>query len=459
MKSAVILAAGEGKRAWPYCGIRQKVTVPVLNVPAVRRLALDLIALGVEDIVAVVGCLAGQVRHALGGLPEVRFAEQPRLDGPVGAALTGLNEVSSDTALLCCGDAVTSRETMKRVIDTFEDRGAAALMLLAERPRGLTASWTSVETGTDGLVQGVCARGGPEHARFAGVAAVKAATLKGCLARDPGIMRNVGVGAMPPLEGDLAFSFDLMREDGVEVHTLICGDFFVDVDKPWHIVDANYKAARHLIASLDGTVIEEGAFIEDGADIPADAKLWLGPGARIGKGCHLGGSLVLGAGACVTTGAIAGHGAVAGPRTRIEKHGQVGSGSVLGADNVVSHCAEFDGVTFDVVYLYHNCCLAALVGTHVDIGASTVCGTWRFDDGVRTQVIEGHEEKPECYGAYTFIGDYCRTGVNATFTPGVKVGYYSCVGPGAIVYDDVPERTILTVKQEHVQKPWGPEKY
>lgn len=459
MKSAVVLTAGEGLRAWPYCGVRQKCTVPIVNVPMVRRLVLDLIALGVEDVVAVVGHRAEAVRACLGDLPQVRFAGQHDRKGSVAAALTGLSEIHADTVLVCYGDIVTTRETLRGVVEAFEKRNVEAALLVAERPHGLTASWTTVDVAADGLVRGVWDRGGTDHPRFAGVAAAKTETLTRYLLRDPGIMENVHVGSMPSLEGDLAYAFDVMRQDGIEVHSVGVKDFFVDVDKPWHILEANRKAARHALDALDTTVISEGATIDDGANIAANAQLWLGPGAHIGKGCHIGGPVILGAGARVTHGAILEGHVVVGPHTRCEEYGKVGRGSVLGPHGVVGHCAEFDGVTFDMVYLYHYSCVTALIGTHVDIGAATVCGTWRFDNRVKTQRVQGHEETPECFGSHTYLGDYCRTGVSAIFMPGVKVGSYTCVGPGAIVYNDVPDRTLLLAKQEHMLKPWGPEKY
>ncbi len=459
MKSAVVLAAGEGSRAWPYCGIRQKCTVPIVNVPMVRRLVLDLIALGVDDIVAVVGHRDEAVRACLGDLTQVRFAEQRDRKGPVPAALAGLSDIRSDTVLVCCGDIVTTRESLQAVVEVFESRKAEAAVLVADRPEGLTASWTSLDLNADGLLRDVCVHGDARRPRFVGVAAARTETLRRSLLRDPGIADRVGVGAMPPLEGDLASAFARMADDGVEVHTVRAVGFFVDVDKPWHILEANTKAARYALDALDATVIGEGATIDDGADIAPDAKLWLGPGARIGKGCQIGGPAILGAGARVDTGAILEPRVVVGPHTRCEEYAKVSGGSVLGPHNVVSHCAEFTGVTFEVVYLYHYCCVTALIGTHVDIGAATVCGTWRFDDGIRTQTVCGHKETPECFGAHTYLGDYCRTGVNVSFMPGVKVGTYTCVGPGAIVYDDVPDRTLLLAKQDHVLKPWGPERY
>ncbi|HEO72406.1 MAG TPA: nucleotidyl transferase [Candidatus Hydrogenedentes bacterium] len=457
MKSAVILAAGEGSRAWPYCGIRQKVTVPVLNVPMVRRLALDLLALEVRDLVVVTGHCGEAVRACLGDLDGVHFVKQAALKGAVDAALTGLCAASGSEVVVCCGDVVTTRDTLAALLGGFDAEAGAPTLLTVDCPPGLTSSCTSVETGEDGLVHGIWARGGDEHPRFAGVAAGRKDLLERYFLRNPGIMLGVGVGAMPPPEGDLAYTFELMRAEGIEVHAVHARDFVVDVDKPWHVLEANAKAGQYVMASLSKTVVGKGASIDEGADIADKAHVVLGAEAHIGRGCHIEGSVILGERARVVHGAILGSGVILGDRARCENYCSVGDGSVLGAHAIVSHTAEFRGVAFERVYLYHYCCVSGLIGRNTDIGAATVCGTWRFDDSVKVQRVKGHRETPECFGAATYIGDFCRTGVNAVFMPGVKVGYYSCVGGGAIVYDDVPERTMVLPKQEQVFKEWGPE--
>ena len=59
----------------------------------------------------------------------------------------------------------------------------------------------------------------------------------------------------------------------------------------------------------------------------------------------------------------------------------------------------------------------------------------------------------------SYLGDYSRTGVNAILMPGVKVGAYSCVGAGVILYEDLPSRQLVLARQELVRRPWGPERY
>jgi len=57
------------------------------------------------------------------------------------------------------------------------------------------------------------------------------------------------------------------------------------------------------------------------------------------------------------------------------------------------------------------------------------------------------------------MGEFCRTGVNAIIMPGCKIGSYSIIGPGVILYEDVPSKTMVLAKQELIKKEWGPERY
>ena len=55
IQTAILLAAGAGTRFWPYNVVRNKAAFPIANVPLVRRLAEDLVHLGVLCLVVVVG--------------------------------------------------------------------------------------------------------------------------------------------------------------------------------------------------------------------------------------------------------------------------------------------------------------------------------------------------------------------------------------------------------------------
>jgi bifunctional UDP-N-acetylglucosamine pyrophosphorylase/glucosamine-1-phosphate N-acetyltransferase len=185
----------------------------------------------------------------------------------------------------------------------------------------------------------------------------------------------------------------------------------------------------------------------------------VGPGATVGRRVVLEGPAWIGARARVINGAIVGKGVLIGAETRVSDYCLVGSGSVLGRACVVGHGGEFDGVMLDRAYIYHYSEIYGVLGAAVDIGAATVCGTLRFDDADTIHRIAGRREHPRDGANATYFGDYARTGVNVITQPGVKIGAFSCVGPGIVLYNDVPSRKLLLLKQETVERDWGPERY
>ena len=151
--------------------------------------------------------------------------------------------------------------------------------------------------------------------------------------------------------------------------------------------------------------------------------------------------------------------AVVGPGTVIRDYCQIGGHSSLGGRGVYGHGAEFSGVALDTVYCYHYCEVWGVVGQAVDFGAATVCGNLRFDDGKTAWTVQGRDEVPPHAANAAYLGDFCRTGVNAILMPGRRVGVYTCVGPGVVVYEDIPDRQLVLLKQELQTRPWGPERY
>ncbi|MDE2207581.1 MAG: nucleotidyl transferase, partial [Armatimonadetes bacterium] len=146
-------------------------------------------------------------------------------------------------------------------------------------------------------------------------------------------------------------------------------------------------------------------------------------------------------------------------RSRVSDYCLLSAGSVVGEECIVGHGAEFEGVMLYRSYLYHYCEIYGVLGEAVDIGAATVYGTLRFDDGLSTPRIGGRREHPRDGANCTYIGDYSRTGVNVITQPGVRIGCYTCVGAGVVVYRDIPSRQLVLLKQETEMRPWGPERY
>ncbi|MBC7262305.1 MAG: nucleotidyl transferase, partial [Chloroflexi bacterium] len=233
--------------------------------------------------------------------------------------------------------------------------------------------------------------------------------------------------------------------------------FALDIDRPWDILAANYIWLGFLGQTLSTDIIHPSARISDRAGIKGHVVL--GENAVIGPGVVIEGNAWIDKDALVTNGAIIGANTYIGPRTQVKDYALLGEHTSIGPRCKIGYCAEIHGVLFGRSTVMHQCELWGVLGEAVDIGAGTMFGTLRFDDQPQPHRIKGRWETPPYASCATFIGDFCRTGVSTIFMPGSKVGAYSAIGPGVMVSGDIPENSLLLLKQEVEHKEWGPAKY
>lgn len=456
LKTAVVLAAGLGSKFWPYNIVRQKAAFPIANVPAVRRVVEGLVQLGLDQIVVVVGYGEPSVRAALRGCPgQIHFVQQPKAEGTAAAVLCAAQYLTEDF-LVVAGDLVLAPANIAALCGRFaaEQPLAAALIqpLGAESPHDWLGAYP--EAGQLRGVEGHTRRG-CRH-RLCGVYAFRHAALD-YLRDNPGMMSQVPVGGMPPLEAEIAQSIQQMIDEGQPVLAVETSGYFFDLDKPWHIDQANEAVIEAMRATLTDNIIPASSRIHDGAEI--HGRVVLGENCEIGNRVVLKGDLWLADNSRILNGAILDGPTVIGKNTLVQNYCQIGGHTTLGNRSHYGHGAEFSGVALDTVYCYHYMEIWGVVGQGVDFGAATVCGNLRFDDGATTWRIKGRPERPTHAANAAYFGDFCRTGVNAIIMPGRRIGVYSVVGAGVLLYEDLPDRQLVTLKQEVVTRPWGPEKY
>lgn len=450
-QSAIILTAGPGHRFWPYATIRNKGASPIANVPNIRRLLDSVAEIGVRRVVVVLGHQPGSVRAALVGCSaDVAFVEGA--GGTAGAVLAGAAALGDECFLVVYGDVVTTTENLRHFVTAHEAGELPGAAMWDPMPAAEGSLWCAAEV-EDGQLREIVGHESEAQKRLCGVFAVDRSILP-VLEANPGYMKRVPVGGMPPMEPDFAQSLNDWDRPILAVEA---ADFVVDLDKPWHLLEANRLMARHLCSSLTENEIDPTARIDDGAEIVGPIRI--GPGVEIGKRVVIEGPAIVAEGTRIVNGAILRGTNIIGAQTRISDYCLLGESTVVGSDCIVGHGAEMDGVMMDGSYLWHYCEISGVVGLSVDIGAATVCGTLRFDDGPARHKVRGRREKPVFGSDATYLGDYCRTGVNVITMPGAKVGCYSCVGAGIVVYGDVPDRTLRILKQDTVDRPWGPERY
>lgn len=466
MKPAIVLAAGTGRKFWPYNEVRNKCAFPIANEPLIARIVRQVRTAGFAPIVVVAGHQARSIRAALraAGGSDLLFVRQPAsAPGTATALLAGIEALGAlpeATGFLAFyGDCVVRQSDLEATWQAVQTYGARAAALVAplhgDRPQDwIVCRLRARSAGT--VLQDIEGHGRDGTHRLAGVFALTLSALPYLNAASE-VMTHVPVGGMPPQESELADALATMQDDGIEIAGVEAVHPCVDLDKPWHILQANRAALQEKAAALTESRVAPTARIDDGAEI--SGPVLVEDGALIGKRVILEGPAWVGAGARVVNGAIVRQGTLIGAHSRVSDYCLVGERCTIGNACIVGHGAEFDGVMLDRAYIYHYSEIAGVLGTAVDIGAATVCGTLRFDDADTIHRIAGRRELPGDGANATYFGDYSRTGVNVITQPGVKIGTYSCVGPGIVLYEDVPSRTLLLLKQETVTRDWGPERY
>ena len=458
MKTAVILAAGKGTKIWPYAVVRPKAMIPVANKPLIEYTIDVLEQLAFQRIIVAVGPGADRLENRLSSRSSVEIvrvddkSEQGnnRTPGTARSLAVAAADVT-DPYLVLYGDTLIGRKDIEKLIGN----GSPACALVYPLGDESSRDWICCSV-AEGKVIRIAGhpRGGFDH-RFA--AFTVSPDIHPYLEKNSGLFTEIQVGMMPPQEAYLEMSLAEYMKDGKVVRAVVGEDPFIDVDKPWHILMANSAMAAKICGALEENQIGAGATIDPSAFVGGKVKL--GKGSRIGRGVIVDGNIVVGQNTVVDDGAILKGENVIGDGCYIGGYCCLGRQTSIGNRCNVNHCAEVQGLVMDGVYLYHYMEIFGIIGENADLGAGTVCGTLRFDDGDSTQSIKGRRETPRQYGNAVYLGDFCRTGVNAVIMPGRKVGAYGVVGAGVVLNEDVPDRTIVFTKQKLERRSWGPERY
>jgi len=453
MKHAVILCAGAGTKIWPYAQIRCKAMIPVSNKPVAAYAVESLSDLGFEKIVLVCNKFAEEIAAYFRDNARVCIVQDAASQGTASSLLKAQEEIGGADFLALYGDVILSTADLQQLIAAYESKKAASALVYDIRGRGSDVIGCQVKDGKVADILGH-SRGDNTHA-FAAFALpnVLFDALPYALRR----FTHTEVGMMPPAETYLEDALACEIDRGLVLSAVPAQDTVFDLDKPWHILQANYVINKTRCAALTQNELDEGAQIDPTACINGFVKL--GKNSRIGRNVIIDGSIIVGDNTKITNGAILQGNIVIGNGCAVRNACFVSEGSTIGNECIVSHAAELEGIIMRRVFLYHYMEFYGIIGENTDLGAATVCGSLRFDDGSTIHRVKSRREFAGDFGDATFLGDYVRTGVNAILMPGVKVGPYSVVGAGVLLGKDLPDHTMIYTEQTLHERKWGSEVY
>jgi UDP-N-acetylglucosamine diphosphorylase / glucose-1-phosphate thymidylyltransferase / UDP-N-acetylgalactosamine diphosphorylase / glucosamine-1-phosphate N-acetyltransferase / galactosamine-1-phosphate N-acetyltransferase len=453
MEKAIILAAGKGSKMWPYNVIRPKCMLPVGNEPLLVHQVRVLRELGITQIRVAAHHKIEKIQHYFRNDPSLDIQDVGLTKGTAETLLKGLEGISDEQVIVLYGDILYKENDLKRLLKCTEP--AALVGKFKESGKNHIGCLLDGEEENVKEILGH-SREKTTH-QFLGFAFPLA--WKSKLGNSAAYFPRVDVGVMPPEEVYLEAVLSDLVEDGERLRAVQATGHWLDLDKPWHLLEANYEQAKINCQELKANQLEEGAHIDKSAHLGGFVRL--GKNSSIGRNVIVEDNLWVGDNTHVDAGAFIKGKNCIGDNCQIGYGCYIEKGSVVGNRCKVLHGAELSGVLLDNVYLYHYMEIAGIVGENTDIGAGTVCGTLRFDDSFQTQQVKGRKEnlKSQELANACYIGDHCRTGINSILLPGVKLGTGSIVGPGVMLSEDLEDEKLLLLQQSLVKKDWSPDKY
>lgn len=195
-----------------------------------------------------------------------------------------------------------------------------------------------------------------------------------------------------------------MLKDKLRIEVAVYDGFWGAIKYPWHI----FNIVKYM---LDGTqpYIAPSARISDRAMI--EGKVVIGENVRVLENAAIKGPCYIG------------DNTVIGNNALVRDYSHIGSNCVVGFSTEVKHSYIGDDCWFHSDYIGDS-----IIGDRCSFGAGTILANFKFDESEVTVNINGTHVSTGTDKFGAIIGNDCKTGINASIMPGVRLGPNSIVG-------------------------------
>ncbi len=415
----VILTAGEGTRMRPLTLTRPKTMVPIGCKPILQYNVEALRDAGVSEITLIVGYHQEVIKkHFQDGSPfgvKITYVTQEERLGTAHAIGTTAN-ILEGVFIILNGDIIVESQLIEDLMDKYQSTGAKSILTLTQVDD--PSCFGVVELEGDKIIN-LIEKPAPGETSSKWINA-------GIYLFDDDIFRAIK-DTPKSLRGEyeITDSIKIQMEKGEKVLGMPSNDKWVDVGKPWELLDVN----EHYLEELDSEIlgeIEEGVTIHgpvfvDEKTIIRSGSYLIGP-VYIGKDCDI------------------------GPNTFLRKHTCIGNGVNVGNAVEIKNSIIMDDSNINHLSYVGD----SIIGANCNIAAGTNIANLRFDDGNVKLTVKGDRIDSGRRKLGVIFADGVKTGINSSFNPGVKVGLNSRVGAGAIISKDIPSNKLILPKQQHI---------
>lgn len=416
---AIILSAGEGSRMRPLTLTKPKTMLPVAGKPIIQYNIESLRDNGITDILLIVRYKEEMVRNYFGDGSDfgvnIFYKTQKDFLGTANAISYG-EDFIDDSIIVLNGDIILDDEIIHEIIKKYNYLTPDTLMLLTEVEDPSAFGVVEIENGNiKSIVEKPKREDAPSNLVNAGIYIFNKDIFDK--------IRKTEISERG--EYEITDSVSLQIKDNKTVIGHKTSKDWIDVGRPWELIEVNEDLIGKLKTEIKGT-IEDGAFIH--------GEVFLDEGSVIKAGVYIEGNVYIGKNCDI------------GPNSYIR-------GNTYFGDNVhVGNAVEIkNSIIMENTNVSHLSYVGdSVIGSNCNIAAGTNIANLRFDNAtiktkIKNQKIDSGRRK---LGA--IIGDSVKTGINSSFSPGVKVGHNSTIGSGVLLYEDLPSDTRVLEKQTHI---------
>lgn len=384
VNSALILAAGEGKRLRPLTRHRPKPMLPAGTDPILKHVFDELIAAGIDEFTVVIGYGRTSVQSHFGSSYRERPIEYVVQETQLGSghALSAAASTIDETTLVVNGDQLVDRSIIAETIDVHGE-GTATIGVV---PSADVSEYGGVLTTSEGTVERVIEKPTDDrnYRLNAGVYVLEPAAVE--------IM-----AAVEPTSGELSIVDCLagLLESGERIAVAETDGMWIDATYPWDLLE------------VADTLLETGRLetqISSSAQVHASATI-VGP-VVVASDCVIGPGAVVGPNVCLRENVTVGANATV-ERSVIDSDTQIGSNATV---------------------------IDCVAGRGVQIGAGSTVVGGPGDVHVGTTIHQGEQ-----LGA--LIADRSRDNGGVTYAPGTIVGAEVVIHAGATVRGSIDSET------------------
>jgi UDP-N-acetylglucosamine diphosphorylase/glucosamine-1-phosphate N-acetyltransferase len=416
---AVVLAAGEGTRMWPLATNKPKHLLPVAGRPLITHI-LDAIKQNqIEEVFVVVGFKRELIKSAVGdgsqrGL-RVKYLDQRAWTGTASALKIAFEAVGRESFLAIYGDLWLTSSAIRAVTEKSRSFARVVGVVKVKNP----FEYGLVNVSGD-KVLGIVEK--PARMRR-----TEGLVNAGIYVLDSEVFRAIErTGVSRRAEYEFTTSLQHMLNDGNEIGcAVIPGENWIDIGRPWDLLEANQRALSNMTNGIHGTV-EPGAVLK--------GEVWLDENSVVKSGCNVEGPVYIGRDSTI------------GPNTRIRPSTCIENRVVVGTSCEVKNSIIMTGTKVPHLSYVGD----SIIGENCNLGAGTITANIRFDQETVKVRVKGRLADTGRRKIGAMIGDGVQTGINVSILPGVRIGSGSWIGPGTILSRDLKSGQFIRAKQTQV---------